>query len=102
VDWPGARPTVEHDRHPDVVIPFDQTWANHEQARAWAREVLEGVPTVAVDGVDHADAHARIEFLRQLADGPSTAFRTGLGCGLQEHLQERAVGERERPQPGQM
>jgi len=50
VGWPGARPTVEHDRHPDVVIPFDQTWANHEQARAWAREVLEGVPTVAVDG----------------------------------------------------
>ena len=50
VDWPGARPTVEHDQHPDVVIPFDHTWTNHEQARAWAREVLEGVSTVAVDG----------------------------------------------------
>ena len=50
VDWPGARPTVEHDKYPEVVVPFGQTWANHEQARAWARGVLEGVPTVAVDG----------------------------------------------------
>ena len=51
-----------------------------------------------MDGADHADAHARIEFLRQLADSPSTALRTGLGCDLQEHLQEWAAGERERPQ----
>jgi hypothetical protein len=50
VEWPGARPTTEHDQHPSLVVPFDQTWVNHEQARAWAREVLEGVPTVAVDG----------------------------------------------------
>ena len=66
VPWHGARPTVEHDQHPGIVVPFDpahrheysrwqdrpfgQTWANHEQARAWARDVLTGVPTVAVDG----------------------------------------------------
>jgi hypothetical protein len=50
VEWPGARPTTEHDQHPSLVVPFDQIWVNHEQARAWAREVLGGVPTVAVDG----------------------------------------------------
>jgi hypothetical protein len=50
IPWPGARPTVEHDQHPGMVVPFEQDWANHEQARAWAREVLAGVPTVAVDG----------------------------------------------------
>lgn len=50
VPWPGARPTGEHDRHPDIVIPFEQAWSNHEQARRWAREVLQGVPTIAVDG----------------------------------------------------
>ena len=50
VPWPGARPTAEHDQHPGIVVPFGRTWANHEQARAWAREVLAGVPTVAVDG----------------------------------------------------
>jgi len=50
VPWPGARPTVEHDQHPDLVVPFEQDWANHEQARAWARDVLAGVPTGAVDG----------------------------------------------------
>jgi len=48
--WPGARPTAEHDRHPDIVVPFGHTWTNHEQARAWAKKVLSGVPTVAVDG----------------------------------------------------
>jgi hypothetical protein len=50
VPWPGARPTVEHDQYPGIVVPFDpaqdrpfgQTWANHEQARAWARDVLTG------------------------------------------------------------
>jgi hypothetical protein len=46
---PGARPTVEHDQH-GVTVPFDQHWENHEQARAWAKDVLLGVPTAAVDG----------------------------------------------------
>jgi hypothetical protein len=46
---PGARPTVEHDEH-GIVVPFEERWDNHEQARAWAKEVLLGVPTAAVDG----------------------------------------------------
>ncbi len=52
VPWPGARPTEEHTAHPDLVVPFapGATWQNHEEARAWALDVLRGVPTVAVDG----------------------------------------------------
>jgi hypothetical protein len=50
VTWPGARPTDEHDRYPDLVVPFGRSWSNHAAARAWARDVLAGVPTVAVDG----------------------------------------------------
>jgi hypothetical protein len=46
---PGARPTVEHDQR-GVIVPFGQRWDNHEQARAWAKHVLVGVPTAAVDG----------------------------------------------------
>ncbi|MFW6135804.1 MAG: DNA double-strand break repair nuclease NurA [Chloroflexota bacterium] len=46
---PGARPTAEHDER-GLIVPFSERWDNHEQARAWAREVLLGVPTVAVDG----------------------------------------------------
>jgi hypothetical protein len=49
---PSARPTVEHDHH-GVMVPFDQHWKNHEQARAWAKDVLLGVPTAAVDVADH-------------------------------------------------
>lgn len=48
--WPGARPSGEHDRYHSPIVAFDQRWENHEQARAWAREVLLGVPTLAVDG----------------------------------------------------
>ncbi len=50
IEWPGARPTIEHDRYRRPVIPFGWRWENHEEARAWAREVLSGVLTVAVDG----------------------------------------------------
>ncbi len=50
VSWPGARPTPEHDRHPGIVVPFQQQWTNHQQARDWAMGVLAGVPTIAVDG----------------------------------------------------
>jgi hypothetical protein len=50
IPWPGARPTAEHDRFPDLVMPFAEQWENHEQARAWAKDVLTGVPTIAVDG----------------------------------------------------
>lgn len=50
IPWPGARPTTEHDQHQSIIVPFDQTWTNHEQARAWARGMLVGAPTIAVDG----------------------------------------------------
>jgi hypothetical protein len=53
---PGARPSVEHDRCRGPVVPFGQRWANHEEARAWAREVLSGVLTIAVDGSQIAPA----------------------------------------------
>lgn len=46
---PGAKPTTEQDSHP-LVVKFGQDWANHQQARAWAQEVLAGVPTFAADG----------------------------------------------------
>ena len=54
----GARPTAEYDRWrarqpvPDKVapaLPFAPSFANHEEARAWA-ECLRGTTTVAVDG----------------------------------------------------
>jgi len=48
--WPGARPTSEHERFPQAVIPFPHRWTNHRQAREWALEVLHDVPTFAVDG----------------------------------------------------
>lgn len=48
--WPGARPSVEHDHYRAPIVPFAQRWENHEHARAWARGVLYGVPTIAVDG----------------------------------------------------
>jgi len=49
-DWPGARPTAEHSRQTGAAIEFPERWQNHEQARAWARRTLVGVPTFAVDG----------------------------------------------------
>lgn len=50
IDRPGAKPTGEFDRYPELIIPFGERWSNHQQARRWARKVLEGVPTFAVDG----------------------------------------------------
>ncbi|HOG47703.1 MAG TPA: DNA double-strand break repair nuclease NurA [Anaerolineae bacterium] len=50
VAGPGARPSAEHDRCRGPVVPFAPRWHTHEEARAWARQVLVGVPTIAVDG----------------------------------------------------
>jgi hypothetical protein len=50
IPWPGARPTAEFDQCSNIVIPFGQQWNNHEQARSWAKQILDGVPTFAVDG----------------------------------------------------
>jgi hypothetical protein len=50
VPWPGARPTIEQDQQPNIIVPFEEDWSTHEQARDWARDVLEDIPTIAVDG----------------------------------------------------
>jgi hypothetical protein len=48
--WPGALPTAEQDRLHDTLVSAGQSWTSHEEARAWAREVLLNTPTFAVDG----------------------------------------------------
>lgn len=50
IPFPGARVTGEHDDVDGPTVPFSETWANHQEARRWAREVVEGVSTFAVDG----------------------------------------------------
>lgn len=50
IPWPGARPSEDHDRAQDWVVPFGAAWSNHREALAWARTRLENVVTVAVDG----------------------------------------------------
>lgn len=47
---PGARPTHDLDIFTGLVVPFAYRWRNHQEARAWARETLEGTTTFAVDG----------------------------------------------------
>lgn len=50
LEWPGAFPTQEHERHPSQVVPFPESFACHETARAWAIAALKEQPTFAVDG----------------------------------------------------
>ncbi|MHB1161809.1 MAG: DNA double-strand break repair nuclease NurA [Chloroflexota bacterium] len=45
---PGALPSEEHGA--PLVIPFGQRWANHQEARAWAFQRIQGITTLAVDG----------------------------------------------------
>lgn len=47
---PGARPTRERQAGRSIIRPFGVRWEDHAQARAWAREILRGVTTAAVDG----------------------------------------------------
>ncbi|MGC8880338.1 MAG: DNA double-strand break repair nuclease NurA [Anaerolineae bacterium] len=47
---PGALPTYEHDQTHGVIVRFDARWNTHEEARTWAKRVLQGQPTFAVDG----------------------------------------------------
>lgn len=49
IAWPGARPTIEQDLQPSV-ISFGQSWVHHQEARAWAMDILRGVSTFAADG----------------------------------------------------
>ena len=46
----GALPTAEWDAAQDLCLPFGRHWDNHEEARAWALEVLTERPVAAVDG----------------------------------------------------
>jgi hypothetical protein len=50
ITWPGARPGAEQDRLGDAVVSQGGGWTSHEEARAWARQVLLNTPTFAVDG----------------------------------------------------
>lgn len=45
---PGALPSEEHGS--PLVIPFGHRWTNHQEARAWAFERIQGITTLAVDG----------------------------------------------------
>lgn len=46
----GALPTAEFDQARALCLPFPHTWSNHQEARAWACDVLLDHPTCAVDG----------------------------------------------------
>jgi hypothetical protein len=50
VTWPGALPSAELDNAHNLCLPFGRAWANHQEARAWAKDVLQDQPVVAVDG----------------------------------------------------
>lgn len=50
VEWPGALPTAEYDQATRLCFPFAMAWNSHEDARAWALEVLRNRPVAAVDG----------------------------------------------------
>ena len=50
VKEPGAIPSAELDRANSIVVPFGRSWHNHEEARRWAIEALEGRVTFAADG----------------------------------------------------
>ncbi len=49
-DAPGAMLTEEFDRARSLVIPFEEEWSNHEEAREWAYSILKGRTTFAADG----------------------------------------------------
>ena len=49
-DAPGALPTAEQDHHNEPISHFLPRWSNQQEARAWAKETMEGRPTFAVDG----------------------------------------------------
>lgn len=47
---PGAIPGDEFEASLDFAIPFPHDFRNHHEARQWAGKILDGHPTVAVDG----------------------------------------------------
>ncbi|WP_435185138.1 DNA double-strand break repair nuclease NurA [Halobellus sp. EA9] len=50
--YPGALPTEEWDENSSPVIPFEESasWDNHEAVNGYAKDILEGVTTIAADG----------------------------------------------------
>lgn len=46
----GALPSEEFDAARNFSINFAEKWANHEEARAWAFEILQNRTTFAADG----------------------------------------------------
>ena len=47
---PGALPSPEFDEARHLCLSFAPQWGNHQEARAWACEVLLDHPTFATDG----------------------------------------------------
>ncbi|GAA0449418.1 DNA double-strand break repair nuclease NurA [Halococcus dombrowskii] len=64
--YPGALPTADWDEHDRPVDPFDisASWENHEAINRFAKDILEGVTTIAADGSEL---------------GPTTEFTVPLG-----------------------
>ena len=50
ITWPGALPTSELDQADHLCMAFGHLWQDHQAARAWALDVVQGHPVVAVDG----------------------------------------------------
>ena len=46
----GAFPSAEIEAEKTFNVPFKRTWQNHQQARAWASEILDSRTTFAADG----------------------------------------------------
>ncbi|RLT32435.1 MAG: NurA domain-containing protein [Chloroflexi bacterium] len=49
-EWPGALPTDDIDAADGMRLAFGKEWNNHQEARAWAYEILRNRPVIAVDG----------------------------------------------------
>ncbi|MBI3957515.1 MAG: DNA double-strand break repair nuclease NurA [Chloroflexi bacterium] len=49
-EWPGALPTDDIDAARGMRLPFGNQWQNHQEARAWAYDILCERPVIAVDG----------------------------------------------------
>jgi len=49
-EWPGALPTDDIDATDGMRVVFGTQWNNHQEARAWAYDILRDRPVLAVDG----------------------------------------------------
>jgi hypothetical protein len=47
---PGALPSIELERFGSMIVPFDERWRTHEEARWWAIDALYERTTFAADG----------------------------------------------------